>query len=54
MLLLVKEIAEIFKQISAAAYVHVISCTKHEEDTATEVYLELCQIFMMELFYKYS
>ena len=40
-----------FEQIGIGiAYLHVFLITMHETDTAAEVYLELFQTYMLELF----
>ena len=42
---------KIFEQIGIGmAYLHVFLITMHEIDTAAEVYLELFQTYMLELF----
>ena len=41
-----------FEQIFVVAYLHVVSFTKHEKDTATKVYLEPIEISINKLFCK--
>ena len=52
-MLCVRDFAEkIFEQIVTVAYLHVISFTEHEKETATEVPLEPSETYMMTLFYE--